>query len=125
MEDAMDIGVLGSGDVGQVLASGLLKHGHQVMIGTRDPLKLASWAEANPHGQVGSFADVAKFGDVLVLAVQGAAAAEVLAAAGPPALDGKVVIDATNPIGGPPQNGVLKFYTNLDESLMERLQGQC
>ena len=118
----MEIGVLGSGNVGQVLASGFLRHGHKVMIGTRDRSKLASWAGANAQGQVGSFADAAKFGEVLVLAVQGTAAAEALAAAGAPALDGKVVIDATNPIGGPPHNGVLKFFTSLDDSLMERLQ---
>jgi predicted dinucleotide-binding enzyme len=124
MEDAMNVGVLGSGDVGQVLASGFLKYGHKVMIGTRDRSKLASWAKANAQGQIGGFADVAKFGEMLVLAVQGAAADEALAAAGSSALNGKIIIDATNPIGGPPQKGVLKFFTNLDESLMERLQNQ-
>ena len=71
-----------------------------------------------------TFAEAANVGEVLVLAVKGAAAPEVLAAAGPEAHAGKVVIDACNPIGGAPQNGVLKFFTNLDESLMERLQKQ-
>ena len=120
----MKIGVIGSGDVGKVLASGFLKHGHEVMIGTRESAKLAAWAKANPQGRVGSFSETAKFGEVMVLAVKGAAATEALAAAGADALAGKVVIDATNPIGGAPQNGVLKFFTNLDESLMERLQKQ-
>jgi predicted dinucleotide-binding enzyme len=120
----MKIGVIGSGDVGQVLASGFLKHGHQVTIGTREPARLASWAKANPQGRVASFAEAAKFGELVVLAVKGAAALEALAAAGAEALAGKVVIDATNPIGGEPQNGVLKFFTNLDDSLMERLQRQ-
>jgi len=41
-ETAMKIGVIGSGDVGQVLASGFLKHGYEVVIGTRDPVKLAT-----------------------------------------------------------------------------------
>jgi predicted dinucleotide-binding enzyme len=118
------IGVIGSGDVGRVLASGFLKHGHEVRIGTREPAKLASWAKANPAGRVVSFPDAANFAEVVVLAVKGTASAEALAAAGADALAGKVVIDATNPIAGAPQNGVLKFFTNLDESLMERLQRQ-
>jgi predicted dinucleotide-binding enzyme len=120
----MNIGVLGSGDVGQVLASGFLKHGHKVMIGTRDRSKLDAWARANAQGQVGGVADAAKFAEVIVLAVQGSAAVEALAAAESSALDGKIVIDATNPIGGPPQKGVLEFFTSLDDSLMERLQIQ-
>ena len=119
----MKIGVIGSGDVGQVLASGFLKHGHQVVIGTRDPEKLAAWAKANAEGRVGGFTEAAKFGEAVVLAVKGAAAIEALAGSAD-ALAGKLVIDATNPIGGAPQNGVLKFFTNLDESLMERLQKQ-
>ena len=118
----MKIGVIGSGGVGQVLASGFLKHGHDVCIGTRDPAKLAVWGKANPKGRVTSFADCAKFGEVVVLAVKGSVASDALAAAGVDALAGKVVIDATNPIGGAPQNGVLKFFTSLDDSLMERLQ---
>jgi 8-hydroxy-5-deazaflavin:NADPH oxidoreductase len=118
----MKIGVIGSGDVGTVLASGFLKHGHDVVIGTRDPAKLAAWAKANPKGRVGSFAEAAKFGEAVALAVKGAVALEAIAAAGAQALAGKVVMDATNPIGGPPDKGVLKFFTNLDESLMERLQ---
>jgi predicted dinucleotide-binding enzyme len=120
----MKIGVIGSGVVGQVLASGFLKHGHDVTIGTRDPAKLASWASANPRAKVGGFAEVAEFGEVVVLAVQGSAAADALTAAGARALADKVVIDATNPIAGGPQNGVLPFFTTLDDSLMERLQKQ-
>jgi len=120
----MRIGVIGSGDVGQVLASGFLRHGHQVVIGTRDTAKLSAWAKANPHGRVASFAEAANSAEVVVLAVKGAAAPEALRAAGTKALSDKVIIDASNPIGGAPQNGVLKFFTNLDESLMERLQKQ-
>jgi 8-hydroxy-5-deazaflavin:NADPH oxidoreductase len=58
----MKIGVVGSGDVGQVLASGFLKHGHEVVIGTRDPAKLATWAKTNTKGRVAGFAEAAKFG---------------------------------------------------------------
>lgn len=119
----MKIGVIGSGDVAKVLGSGLLKHGHDVMMGTREPAKLSDWAKQNPKGTVGGFSDAAKFGELVVLAVKGTMAAEALRAAGAANLGGKAVIDVTNPIAdAPPTNGVLKFFTNLDESLMERLQ---
>jgi predicted dinucleotide-binding enzyme len=119
----MKAGVLGSGDVAKVLASGFLKHGHDVMVGTRTLSKLANWAKQNPKGSVGSFADAAKFAQLVVLAVKGTVAHDALRAAGAANLAGKPVIDATNPIADAlPVNGVLKFFTNLDESLMERLQ---
>jgi predicted dinucleotide-binding enzyme len=119
----MKVGVLGSGDVAKALGSGMLKHGHNVMMGTRTASKLADWGKQNPKGSVGTFADAAKFADIVVLAVKGTVAAEALRAAGAANLSGKVVIDATNPIAdAPPVNGVLKSFTNLDESLMERLQ---
>jgi predicted dinucleotide-binding enzyme len=122
----MKVGVLGSGDVAKVLASGFLKHGHDVMMGTRMATKLSEWAKANPKGKVGSFADAATFAELVVLAVKGTFAAEALRSAGRANLTGKPVIDATNPIAdAPPSNGVLKFFTNLDESLMERLQREA
>lgn len=119
----MKVGLLGSGDVAKTLGSGFLKHGHEVMMGTRAPAKLADWAKQNPTSRVGSFADAAKFGELVVLAVKGTVALEALRAANPANLAGKPVIDATNPIAdAPPSNGVLKFFTSLDDSLMERLQ---
>lgn len=121
----MKVGVLGSGDVARVLASGFLKHDHEVMMGTRDTAKLSDWATKNPAGRVGSFADAAKFADLVVLAVKGSAAESALRGSGAENLAGKPVIDATNPIAdAAPVNGVLKFFTNLDESLMERLQAE-
>lgn len=119
----MKIGILGSGDVAKSLARGFLVHGHQPMLGTRDPAKVSGWLAQNAGGAAGSFADAARFGELLVLAVKGAAAADVLRAAGAANLAGKPIIDATNPIAdAPPVHGVLKFFTNLDDSLMERLQ---
>jgi predicted dinucleotide-binding enzyme len=119
----MKVGVIGSGDVAKALAGGFLKHGHEVMLGTREPAKLAGWSRANPGARLGSFAEAATFGELAVLAVKGSAAAAALRAAGTRALAGKTVIDATNPIAdAPPENGVLRFFTGLDESLMERLQ---
>jgi 8-hydroxy-5-deazaflavin:NADPH oxidoreductase len=123
MERKMNVGVLGSGDVAKTLGSGFLKHGHHVTLGTREPAKLADWAKQNPKGRTGSFADATKFGELVVLAVKGTAALDALRAASAANLAGKPVIDATNPIAdAPPTNGVLKFFTNFDESLMERLQ---
>ncbi len=94
----MKIGVLGSGDVAKTLAAGFLKHGHAVMMGTRETGKLADWQRENSKGRLGSFADAAAFGEVVVLAVKGSAATDVLRLAGSANLDGKPVIDACNPI---------------------------
>ena len=119
----MKVGVIGSGVVGQTLAAGFVKHGHEVAVGTRDPAKLKDWSAKNPGVQVKSMAEAAAFGQVVVLAVAGAAALEALEQAGATGIDGKPVIDATNPIGGgPPVNGVLSFFTTLTDLLMERLQ---
>jgi 8-hydroxy-5-deazaflavin:NADPH oxidoreductase len=119
----MKIGIIGSGEVGKTLASGFIKHGHDVVIGTRTASKLAEWGAKNPKARVGTFADAAKSGEVVVLAVKGTVAADAVRAAGAANLAGKTVIDATNPIAeAAPVNGVLKFFTSLDDSLMERLQ---
>jgi predicted dinucleotide-binding enzyme len=119
----MNVGILGSGDVGKALAAGFLKHGHRVMMGTRTSDKLADWAKQNPRATLGDFSDTAKFGELVVLAVKGTVAMDALRAAGAANLAGKPVMDATNPIAdAPPVNGVITFFTNLDESLMERLQ---
>jgi hypothetical protein len=121
----MKIGVLGSGDVAKVLGSGFLKHGHDVMMGTRTPPKLADWAKQNPRGSTGRFSDAARFAELLVLAVKGTVVLDALRAAGAANLTGKVVIDATNPIAdAPPVNGVLKFFTKLDESLVTTPPGE-
>jgi 8-hydroxy-5-deazaflavin:NADPH oxidoreductase len=122
-ETLMKIGILGSGDVAKALAAGFLKHGHNIVMGTRDPAKLADWLTQQRGARASSFAEAAQFGEVVVLAVKGTVALEALRAAGAANLAGKPVIDATNPIAdAPPVNGVLKFFTTLDESLMERLQ---
>ncbi len=119
----MKIGVLGSGIVGQVLAAGFLKHGFEVMLGTRSPEKLKEWAAKNPAGRTGNFEATAQFADLIVLAVKGNIASDVLRASGASNIAGKIVIDATNPIADAPSvNGVLRFFTDINESLMERLQ---
>jgi hypothetical protein len=110
--------------VGQVLADGFLKHGFAVTRGTREPAKLSQWKSgAGVNAAVGTFAEAARAGEIVVLAVKGEVAESVLDLAGAAALAGKVVIDTTNPIAAqPPVNGVLHFFTSLEDSLMERLQ---
>jgi predicted dinucleotide-binding enzyme len=121
----MRVGVIGSGDVAKALATGFLTHGHQVTIGSRTAGKLADWAAQYPGARAGTFADAAEFGEFIVLAVKGKVAAEALSIAGAKNLEGKTVMDACNPIeDAPPQNGVLRFFTDLNQSLMEQLQSQ-
>ena len=117
------IAVLGTGQVGQVLANGFLARGDTVMRGSRDPRKLTEWQQsAGARASAGTFAEASAFGDIVVLALKGAAA-ESVAEQCSASLRGKTVIDTTNPIAdAPPVHGVLKFFTSLDDSLMERLQ---
>ncbi len=122
---SMKIGIIGSGIVGRVLASAFLKEEHLVMLGTRNPGKeeIVKWLSDNPGGLAGSFAETANFGECLVLATGGTVTEEAMKMAGVENFSDKVVIDATNPIAtSPPEGGVLKFFTSLDQSLMERLQ---
>lgn len=118
------IGILGSGPVAQALGNGFLKYGYDVMLGTREAQKLEDWKnKAGENARVGSFEETGKFGELIVLAVQGSAASDVIDLVGPQHLDSKTVIDTTNPISAtPPEDGVLHFFTTLDDSLMERLQ---
>jgi 8-hydroxy-5-deazaflavin:NADPH oxidoreductase len=119
----MKVGVIGSGPVGQVLADGFLKHGHEVMRGSRDPAKLAAWkAGAGARAQAGTMAEAARFGELVVLAVKGTGAASAVDACGA-GLAGKAVIDTCNPIAdAPPVNGVLQYFTGPNQSLLEQLQ---
>lgn len=118
------IGVLGSGQVGQVLAGGFIKYGYEAMIGTRNPAKLEEWqASAGEQASVGSFDETVRFGDIVIIAVPGRVAEELVESLGADSFAGKTVIDATNPISeAPAANGVLEYFTGQNESLMERLQ---
>jgi predicted dinucleotide-binding enzyme len=119
-----NVAVLGSGQVGDVLSNGFLAHGYTVMRATRDPSKLAAWkSSAKGEAEVGTYAEAAAWGDIIVLAVKGLVAAEVVDQCGIANLAGKTIIDTTNPIGSePPDHGVIRFFTGANESLMERLQ---
>ena len=116
------VGILGSGDVGKTLAKGFLKHGYQVAIGTDHAEKLAEFKRENPQIETVTFEQAAQSGGIVVLCVKGTVAEKIIEKV-KRHLSGKTVIDTTNPIAdAPPENGVLKYFTSLEESLMERLQ---
>jgi 8-hydroxy-5-deazaflavin:NADPH oxidoreductase len=115
-------GVLGSGEVGQVLAKGLAAAGYDVRIGSRTPGKLAAFSKKSGI-PAASFKDVAAWAEALVLSVKGTAALEAIELASAKNFDGKLVIDTTDPItDDPPEDGVLRLFTGPNESLLERLQ---
>lgn len=104
----MKIGILGSGDVAQALAKGFLGIGDEVKLGAREARneKLAAFVQKQGgKASQGTFEDAAKFGELVILATLGVANEAALAAAGPKNLEGKIVIDTTNPLdfssGGP------------------------
>jgi predicted dinucleotide-binding enzyme len=120
----MNVGILGSGTVAQRLGSAFISEGHKVKLGTSDVSKLNDWLKnVGANASAGSFKEAAEFGELLVLSVKGSAASKVIDSAGEKNIAGKTIIDTTNPISDkPPVNGVLHFFTSLDESLMEQLQ---
>jgi predicted dinucleotide-binding enzyme len=132
----MNIGVLGTGGVGQTIAAKLADGGHAVMIGTRDVAAtlartqpdgagdppFSAWLQAHPTIRLGTFAEAGAHGDVLFHATAGYAALDSLKAIGEAHLSGKILIDITNPLdfskGMPPS----LFISNTD-SLAEQMQG--
>lgn len=117
------VAILGSGQVGEVLANGFLAHNFAVMRASREPAKLEAWKKtAKGEASVGTFVDAAKWADIVVLCVKGGAAEAVVESISAH-IANKTIIDTTNPIGdAPPQNGVIQYFTTQNESLMERLQ---
>ena len=121
----MKVGIIGSGNVGRVLAIGFLKEDHEVMLGTRNISKedVVKWKKENTNGLLGSFQETAQFGEVIVLAVSGLVVDDAINLAGKEHFSNKVIIDTTNPIAAvPPENGVIRYFTTLEESLMEKIQ---
>ena len=117
------IGIIGSGNVGKTLARGLSKNSYEVMLGSEDKTKRESFTSETGI-KTGSFSEVASFAEIVIIAVKGSVAEKVVTKL-TDNLNGKIVIDTTNPIADkPPVNGVLQFFTSYDESLLERLQKQ-
>jgi 8-hydroxy-5-deazaflavin:NADPH oxidoreductase len=119
----MKVGVLGSGAVGQALGRGFASRNHEVMLASRSPHSenIQAWLAEGEGRSVGTFAEVAGFGELIVLATLGLAAEEALELAGPEKLAGKVVIDVTNPLEYG-DDGSVRLAFGFDDSLGERVQ---
>jgi predicted dinucleotide-binding enzyme len=131
----VNVAVLGTGMVGQALAGRLASLGHAVTVGTRDPEAtlartepdgmgnppFAAWHADHPDVALATFAEAAAGAELVVLAGNGAAAADMLAAAGADHLAGTVVLDISNPLdfsaGFPPS-----LFVKDTDSLGEQLQ---
>ena len=120
----MKIGILGSGIVGRVLASAFQSEGHEVTLGTRNTSKAeVVQFHASTGIAVATFDTTAAWAELIVLATKGTVSEEAIRLAGLNNFDGKIVIDATNPIAdAPPVDGALQYFTAMNESLMERLK---
>ena len=119
------IGIIGSGIVAQTLGAGFIKHGYEVMLGTRDTNKLTEWLSGAGKGaSTGSFNDAGAFGNLLILAVKGTAAKSAVQLIDNQHIKGKTFIDATNPIAdAAPVNGVLtKGATSIFDSQPTRFE---
>lgn len=118
----MKYGVLGTGMVGQAISSRLAELGHEIMIGTRDPSKSGDKLKSKHEAlKAGTFAEAAAFGEILFNATRGDVSLDVLKMAGEASLQGKVLVDVSNPLdfskGMPPS----LFVSNTD-SLGEQIQ---
>jgi len=120
----MNVGILGTGDVGRALGKGFIALGHAVKLGARDARndKALAWArEMGAAASAGTFAEAASFGDIVVLATLGSANESALTMAGVETFQGKILIDTTNPLdfsrGMPP-----KLAISGDDSGGEQVQ---
>jgi 8-hydroxy-5-deazaflavin:NADPH oxidoreductase len=117
----MKAGVLGSGMVGQAIGARLAQLGHDVVIGTRDPGKLSEWQASHPDVKIGSFTEAADRGEIIFNATNGAGSLSALKMAGESNLEGKVLVDISNPLdfsGGMPPS----LFVNNTDSLGEEIQ---
>jgi predicted dinucleotide-binding enzyme len=120
----MRVGILGTGDVAQSLGKGFAALGHEVKMGSRSAAndKALAWAKSvGPKASVGTFADAASFGEIVLLCTLGSANESAIGLAKPENLAGKVVIDTTNPLdfsGGMPP----KLAVSGSDSGGERVQ---
>jgi 8-hydroxy-5-deazaflavin:NADPH oxidoreductase len=140
MEQVMNIAVLGTGNVGQTLASKLSARGHRVTMGTRDPAgtrqrtspgmyggpSIAEWLSAHPAVDLQTFADAAAGAQLIIVATSGGQTLAALDAAGEDNLNGKVLLDVTNPLdfsrGMPPSLTVCNT-DSLGEQIQRRFPG--
>jgi len=121
----MNIGVLGTGFVGQTIATALVENGHRVMIGSRSANneKAIAWVENKVNAFAGTFEQAAQFADIIFLCINGAFIKETINALDSALFTDKIIIDVSNPLdfskGMPPS--ILPAYSN-QWSLGEEIQ---
>jgi 8-hydroxy-5-deazaflavin:NADPH oxidoreductase len=131
----MKFGILGTGVVGKTIAARLAGLGHEVVIGTREPEETLSrtepdaygnppfsaWQEEHPEVRLGTFGEAAAHGEMVLNATAGAVSLEALDLAGEDNLNGKILIDVSNPLdfskGMPPT-----LWVSNTDSLGEQIQ---
>lgn len=117
----MKIGIIGSGPAGQTLGKGFIRLGYEVRIGSRDPSKLSAWVEeVGPQGGAGISNAVAEWAELLIISVLGRGAEEAVRVAGIENFDGKIVIDASDPLDF--SSGRPGLFVGTTDSLGERIQ---
>lgn len=122
----MKYGILGTGSVGEAIATKLIMQGHQVMMGSRssDNEKAVQWAEQNGDGgSNGTFSQAATFGEIIFNCTAGVASLSVLDAIGSENLNGKILVDVANPIVRGKYNSLVPDLCNTN-SLGEEIQRQ-
>jgi predicted dinucleotide-binding enzyme len=133
----MRIGILGSGVVGQTIGAKLAERGEDVVLGTRSPEDvgakrgmggtLSDWlARAGTRGRLGTFAEAAEHGEIIINATSGTASLAALQMAGARALDGKILIDIANPLDfsqGMPPSLTICNTDSLGEQIQKAFPG--
>lgn len=131
----MKIGIIGTGAVAKTLGSKCVSLGHDVVLGTRDPAAtrarteagafgdppVSAWLDANPGARLGTFAEAAAHGEIVMNATSGQGSLAALTMAGAANLEGRILMDISNPLdfsqGMPPRLTVCN-----DDSLGEQIQ---
>jgi 8-hydroxy-5-deazaflavin:NADPH oxidoreductase len=130
----MKVGILGTGDVGKTLGAVLVRRGHDVMLGTRDVRRkmderaaqgaesYRSWSGKNKKVRLGTFAEAAAHGDLLMNATAGHASLEALGTVRPADFREKILIDIANALGPWKEGSTLELFVANTDSLAERIQ---
>jgi 8-hydroxy-5-deazaflavin:NADPH oxidoreductase len=120
----MQIGILGSGVTAQTIGSKLIQLGHEVMLGSRDEANAnaVSWAkdQTGQHALYGTFMNAASFGEIVFNCTLGSASLGALEQAGAESLQGKILIDTSNPLDRSTDQWSLTVCN--DDSLGEQIQ---
>lgn len=120
----MNYAVLGTGVVGQTIASKLIDMGHQVMMGSRDEAnpKAVAWAKDHGHNATfGTFANAAAFGEIIFNCTLGSATLDALYQAGAKNMENKILVDTANPLDYSDEKHWKLIVCNVD-SLGEQIQ---